>query len=818
MRLIRRDVQFSLRLLKNSPGFTLVAVFTLALGIAINTTVFSWIETVLLHPFQGVGHGDRLALIETVTSGGEHLVNTSYIDYRDYRERLKLIEGLGIGRFTPLSVGPEGKSERAWAELVSANYFDVLQVKPVLGRTFLPEEDANRPGAFPVAVISYNMWRNRYRQDPKVLGRTIRLNRQDLTIVGVAPKEFHGSLVGVVFDLWAPITMAKAMGTGNGTLSYRATRDITSTIARLKPGVTVEQAGAEAAAVAKRLAEAHPDTNRGIDAIVVPVWAGHLGAQNMLLKPLRILMAVSLLLLLIVCANVANLLLSRAVARQREFAIRLALGADRGRLARQLLTETLLLAAAGAAAGVILVMWMGQGLVSLLPRLDVSLDFGGGLNFYTLGFTLLLAVAATLVAGIVPALISTRTNLDAALKESGRSGGFGTRSHRWRGVLVLTQVALAMVALTGAGLFYRSFRNASGIYPGFDTNNVSVSGFYLTSAGYSGVEQHKFCRDLRQRMERIPGVLGVTYSDVVPLAFAAGSAPWHQLKIEGYVPAPNEQMYIHRATIPPDYLRFMGIKLLEGRDFTERDDEQAPKVIIVNETFARRYFRGADPIGRKITMEGNPVTIVGLAKDSKYHVATEAPLPFFYIPFRQWFWPGLNFSVFMRTAGDPLRMTHVLRREALALNPDANFNTQLMSEAITVSLYPQKVAASLLGVTGIVCVLLAAVGLYSVMSYAVSQRTQELGVRMALGAEPRNVQGLVVRDGMLLAAPGVLVGMAAVIIAARPFSGMLVRVSAMDPATLAAAAVFLSAVAFLASYIPALRATRVDPITVLRCQ
>ena len=818
MRIIRRDVQFGLRMLKNSPGFTLVAVLTLALGIAVNTTVFGWIDSVLLHPFPGVGDQQRLVLIETVTPGGEHLVNTSYLDYRDYRSNLKLVSGLAIGRFTPLSVGADGKTERAWAELVSANYFDVLKVKPWLGRTFLPEEDANRPGAYPVAVISHRMWRKRFHEDPKVLGKTIRFNRHELTIVGVAPPEFHGTTVGVVFDVWMPITMATAMGTGNGTLSYRGTRDITATIARLKPGVTLEQLGAEVSAAATRLAELYPATNRGVEAIVVPVWAGHLGAQGMLLKPLRILMAVCLLLLLIVCANVANLLLARAVSRQKEFGIRLALGADRGRLVRQLLTETLLLAGAGGLVGVIMVMWMGQGLIFLLPAIDVPLDFGGGLNPYTLGFTLLITVVATLVSGTVPALLSARADLDATLKEGGRAGGYGTRSHRLRGLLVVTQVALAMVALTGAGLFYRSFRNASGIHPGFNMNNVSVSQFYLSSAGYSAREQHQFCRALRERLEATPGVLGATYSDVVPLAFAAGSAPWHQLDVEGYVPARDEQMLIHRATVPPGYFLFMSIPLLEGRDFTERDEAGAPKVIIINETFAHRFFRGVNPIGRTVRVEGDPATVVGLAKDSKYHTTTEAPLPFFYVPFRQRFAPGLNFSVFLRTTGDPMRMTPVLRREALALNQDANFQTRLFSDAATASLYPQKVAASLLSVVGTVCLLLAAIGLYSVMSYAVSQRTQELGIRMALGARPRDVRVLVVRDGLALALPGLLTGVVAAVAAARPVSGMLVKVSAADPATLAAAAGFLGLVALLASYVPALRATTIDPMAALRCQ
>ncbi|MGB9459102.1 MAG: ABC transporter permease [Bryobacteraceae bacterium] len=818
MRVLWQDIRFGVRMLRNSPGFTVVAVLTLALGIAINATVFSWINSVLLHPFPGVGDAKRVDLIEMMTPAGEHLDGSSYTDYRDYRAKLRLVSGVALGRFTPLSIGADGRTGRAWAEPVSANYFDVLQVKPVLGRTFRPEEGGEQAGAYPVAVISYGMWRSRYHSDPKVLGKIIRLNRHDLTIVGVAPPQFHGSLVGVVFDVWMPITMAPEMGTGDGTLTYRATRDLTSMIIRLKPGVTIEQARAEVSALARRLAAMYPGTNQGVDATVVPVGEGHLGLQGLLLKPLRILIAVCALLLLIVCANVANLLLARAVSRQKEFGIRLALGARRGRLARQLLTETLILAGTGAAVGVILVMWMGPALLLLAPRIDVPLDLGGGVNLPTLAFTVLIAAVATVISGMAPVLFSVRADLNEALKEGGRSGGSGTRSHRLRGMLVMAQVALAMVALVGAGLFYRSFRNTVGIRPGFDMNNVSVSQFYLSYAGYSAQEQWTFCRKLRERLEAEPGVVDVTYSDEVPLGHPVGTSPLQRLEIEGYVPARNEQMMIHRATVPPGYFQFMRIPLLEGREFTDRDDEHASEMrIIVNETFARRFFRGRDPIGRELKMENGLAIVVGLVKDSKYHSLAEAPLPFFYLPFRQWFRPGLNFSVFLRTAGDPLQMTPVLRREALALNQDAVFSTKLLAEAAAASLYPQTVAATLMSVVGLICVLLAAIGLYSVISYAVSQRTQELGIRVALGAQPSDVRGLVIQEGLKLLLPGLAAGAAAAVLAARAVNGMLIQVSPTDPATLAAAALLLGLIGVAASYVPALRATRIEPMRALHC-
>lgn len=810
-----QDIKFSLKISASNPKFTLVAILTLAFGIAVNATVFSWIDGVLLHPYPGVKDTSGLALIETVTPSGEHLVATSYLDYRDYRDNLKLVSAIAIGRFTPLTVGLQGNAERAWAELVSANYFDVLGVHPILGRTFLREEDANQRGAFPVAVISYRMWKNRYHGNRNVLGKSIRLNRHELTIIGVAPPDFRGSTVGLVYDVWMPITMANDMGSGP-TLDYRGCRDLTSTIVRLKPGVTQAQAQGEVSALARRLAATYPETNRGVDAIVIPVWAGHLGAQGLLLRPLQILMAVCALLLVIVCANVANLLLARAVARQKEFGLRLAFGARPGRLIRQLLTETLLLASAAAAVGILIMLWMEKSLNRLLPTVDFPFDLRGGFSLPTLMFTLLLVVAVVVASGLVPALVSVRKDANRMLNEGGRGGIGGARSHRLRRLLVGVEVAVATMALVSAGLFLRSFRNASRIDPGFNPGNVVVSQFYLSNAGYTAEEQWSFCRRLRERIEAAPRVRAVTYTDFVPLT-SPGSSPQDQLVVEGYLPAPSEQMLIHRATVPLGYFDFMGISTLEGRDFTERDEAGAPQVMIVNETFARHFFGNASPLGRVVHFTGRTATIVGEVKDSKYNTPMEEPASYFYLPFRQWFAPGLNFSFLIKSAGDPLSVLPELRREALALNPDAFFRSSLLSDAIGYSLYAEKVAASLLTVVATLCLMLGAVGLYSVVRYSISQRTQEFGVRMALGANRLNLVRLVTKESLFLTIPGVLVGILAALACFRVLGGMLVGITAGDPLTYAGSALFLLAVSLLASYLPAKRAARVDPMVALRC-
>jgi predicted permease len=462
-------------------------------------------------------------------------------------------------------------------------------------------------------------------------------------------------------------------------------------------------------------------------------------------------------------------------------------------------------------------MWMQKSLTQLLPRVDFPFDLRGGLSLTTLGFTLLVVAVVTLAAGLVPALLSIRGNLSQALNEGGRSGIGGARTHRLRGMLVGVEVALAMVALISAGSFLRSFANASRIEPGFNTRNVSASQFYLSNAGYDAEEQRSFCCQLRERMEAVPGVLGVTYSDYVPLT-SPGSSPQDQLVIDGYVPAPNEQMLLHRTTVPPGYFDFMGIGMLEGRDFSERDDPKAAEVIIVNETFARNFFGNARAIGQMVHTGGHNMTVVGVVKDSKYNTPMQPPEPYFYLPFRQWFSPGLNFSVLIRTAGDPMSIIPELRRQALALNQDAFFHSVRLEDAVGFSLYPQKVPAVLLSATAMLCLLLAAIGLYSVISYAVSQRTQEFGVRIALGASRFRVVQLVTRQSVLLTLPGLILGIAIALMALRFVRSMLVGVSPTDPLTFAGAAVVLVAVALLASYLPARRALRIDPITALRCE
>jgi predicted permease len=815
MKTLWQDVRYGIRVLRKSPGFALVAALTLALGIAANTTVFSWIDGVLLNPLPGVAEGNRLVAFETILQNGEYH-NTSYRDYQDYAGNLKLVSGITVWTQSLFSVGASDNPDRIWGELVSGNYFAVLGVKPALGRVFLPEEYGDTLGAYPVAIISDRLWRRRFRSDPRAIGISLRVNQHELTIVGVAPPEFRGGSSGLAFDIWVPVNMAHELKTTDQfMLSSRTWRGLFA-IARLSPGASIEQARAEVAVTARNLAAAYPLTNQGIGATILPLSESPTGAQTLMRRPLQILMAVCAVLFLIVCANVANLLLARSVARQKEFSIRLALGSGRGRLTRQLLTETLLLAGAGTLVGLPIAVWMGKSLSWLLPATHLPTGLDPRLSGRILGFSILACVAAALISGVAPALLSGFASLSEGLKEGGRSGGSGARSHRMRGMLVISEIALATVALVGAGIFMRSFENASRRDPGFDSANVLLAQFYLT--GHTREQALQFCFRLRERLASTTGISSVTYADTAPLGFKGDAG--HDIEVDGYVPRASEKMNYSRTLVAPGYFTLMRIPLLEGRDFTDTDDEQGLPVMIVNETFAHRFFAGSNPIGRKVRVSAGTVfTVVGTAKDIKYRTLVEAPQPYFYMPIRQRFREGLDVHFFLRTAGDPSEVISTVRREAAVIDSTAaGFEATPLSEYITASLYPQKVAAKLLSVLGLTSLLLAAVGLYSVVTYAVSQRTHEIGIRMALGAQPGDVVGMVVRQGMLLTGAGLAAGIAVALLATRLVASMLVSVSAADPATYAAAALLLGSVALLASYVPARRAARVDPMAALRDQ
>ena len=796
-----------------SPGFTFIAVLTLAAGIAANSTVFSWIDSVLLHPIPGVADTGNLVALESVAPNGAPLLN-SYADYKDYRDHLQLIAGLaGTRPGEPLSIGQDVHAERAWGELVTGNFFAVLGIQPVLGRTFTPEESGDALGAHPVVVISERLWRRRFNADPAVIGQLLRVNRQQLTIVGVAPAVFRGSITGLTFDLWAPITMgARLKVMQDWSLDDRGTRQMFG-FARLRPNVTVEQARAEIQALAHRIAIANPHNNLGMSATALPIWQAHLTAQRGLMAPLMILMAVCGVVLLIVCANLANLLLARAMSRQREFSVRMAVGAGRGRLVRQLLSENLVLAVLGGLIAIPATSWFGQSLNGMIPPSGLPVGLDVPLSATVLVFTFLLCLLTCALSGVAPAWHMARANLNESLKEGGRAGSGGASSHRMQRMLVVSEVALALVVVISAGLFARSFQAASRLDPGLDASHVMVSHLYLN--GYSLAERKEFIERLRDRVAAQPGITAVTYAHTVP--FDLSGQWWEPLEVQGYVPGPSENMKILRNVVAPGYFSLLRIPIVEGRDFTGHDDEKSPPVMIVSETFARHFFGGRFPLGQHVRGWDRWFTVVGVAKDSKYEALDEPVKPYFYVPFRQTLREDMGIRLYVRTAGDPLQAVEPVRRAVRSLDPEAGAPDSVpMTENVNTALFIQRVAALMLSVLGAVALLLAALGLYGVMAYAVAERRHEIGIRIALGARPGDVVAMVVKQGMALTLIGLAAGTVAAVAVTRLAAAALVQVSATDPLVFAGALLFLAAVAALASYLPARLAAGIDPNQTLR--
>ena len=810
-----RDLRYGLRALVRNQGFTVVAVLTIAVGIGANTTVFSWVRSMVMNPIPGAVQPDRIVAIENMAADHEPLT-TSYLDFTDFRDRLKLVNQVtarGIGNVFAVGNGPN--TERVWGEMVSGNFFDTLGLKPEAGRFFVDAERDDAQNAHPVVVISHTYWKNHYHSDPSAIGSTLRVNDTVLTIIGVTPAGFHGTRASFDYEVWIPLTMyGKLTHTGTWMLRDRNTRNF-QLFARLAPGATLEQARDEVQALANRMAVLDPDSNQGVGATVLPLWQSHFGTQSVLLTPIAVLMGISGVVLLIVCANLANLLLARATGRRKEFSIRLALGAAPIRLAGQLLTETLLLATAGAACGLALASVLGGAIEWLLPAVARPSMLQPPIDGQLLAFTTALAFVVVILSGLIPAVHATRSNVNEGLKQGGRSGALGIRSQRLRGLLVSSEVALAVVALVGAGLFLKSFQTARAMDPGLSPDGVALAQFDFSTANYNAQQTDAFCRRLRERLEQQPGVTAVSYDDSVPLGFSGGN--WESLEVEGYVPRASENMKIYRDLVSPGFFDSMKIPLLEGRDFDLRDDTTAPKVMIVNQEFVRRFLANRDVLGHKVHGWGEWFTIVGVVKNSKYHRVTENPQPYFYIPIRQIFRPEYGLTLHVRTTGSVNEAIAAVRREAAAIDPSLTiFDAEPMTEYVSASLFGAKIAASLLSVLSGLGLLLATIGLYGVMAYSVAQRTSEIGIRVTLGAQPRDIMQLVIRQGMRFALAGLVVGALLAAALARVVSSVLVAVSPTDPLVYLLAAAFTTSITLMAAAIPARRALRVDPVEALR--
>ncbi len=813
-----QDLRYGLRMLLKSPGFAAVAVLALALGIGANSAVFSLINTILLRPMPAVPEPDRL-VAPIVTSGAGAYNNFSYPDYADYRDHGDVFSGILGHSLISVALGNGGQNELLWGEMVTGNYFSVLGTTPALGRGFLPGEDRTE-GSHPVVVIGHSLWERRFHSDPRIAGSSLTLNGRDFTVVGVAPPGFAGTEFALKMDLWVPIMMHTTVMPGSDGLLQDRDRRWMKTIARLEPGVTVAQASAAMTISSERLAQAYPDTNRGVSVSVVPerqgqfpveAWGGiSIGAS--------LALAVVGLVLLVACANVANLLLARAAGRRREIGIRLALGAGRWRLVRQLLVEGLLLALLGGGAAVLLTLWVSDLLLSFHPPIPYTLALDYTPDARVLIYTAVVSLLTAVLFGLAPALHASNPELVPLLK--GESGGAGAK--RWwpapLSLLVVGQVTLSLVVLVSAGLFLRSLQNAATIDPGFRTKDVLVASFDLGLLGYSEEKGLAFQRELAHRVKALPGVVSAALIDDLPLDYSWNTTG--PILADGQpAPAEGQGVWGLVGVVTPGLFDTFGIPLVRGRDFTERDDAHSTPVTILNETLASRLWPGGDPIGRLVRFGGLDAPtreVIGIARNSRYKTLGEGPQPYIYRPVAQ-VYQG-NMTLLVRAQGDPALLSDAVRHVAAELDSRLPlYGPGTMDAHMGFALWWTRMGASLATVFGVLALVLAAVGLYGVMAYSVSQRTREIGIRMALGARPRDVLRLVVGGGLRLGLAGVAAGLLAGAILGRVMASLLYGVGPADPVTFVGLAVLLGATALLASYVPARRAARVDPMVALRC-
>jgi predicted permease len=806
------DVRFGFRMLWRSPGFSILAILCLTLGIGANAAVFSWIEGILFRPYPAVVHQERLFALSGMARGEADPAALSWPDFLDLQRSCTLVDSFIVSKITGTTLSIGDRAEVTTGSIVSANYFDAIGVHPTLGRGFEPGEDSGR-SAHPVTVISYQLWRGRFKGDPQIIGKTQRLNGVLHTIVGVAPEGFYGTFVGWAMQFWVPASMEEIFEGGGYKLEDRGARWIEA-YARLKPGVTREQAQQEIAAVAKGLEADYPETNRGRSIKLWPLWQTPFNNAGTLLPTLEIMLAVVIFVLLIACANVGNLLLVRSFARRHEMTVRLAIGARRGRLVRQLVTEGLILSAFGAAGGLLMAYWCRHALVLLLPaRGGVAMHLPGEIDWRVLALSAGVCLIATLLLGLVPAMQTRDLDLAGALKaESAGVVGRGRRA--WvRSGLVVMQVSLSFVLLVGAGLLLQSLQRIRNTNPGFSTHEVVETKVNLVQAGYDAQRAQNFQDELLDRVKAMPGVESAAFARMTPLSYGSfSSAP---IAVDRYQSPPEEQPIVEYNEVGPDYFATIGIPLVSGREFNRADHEKSVPVAIVNETMAAKYWRGGNPIGERVQVKGRWMQVVGVSKDSKYQSVRETPKPFFYVPLRQNFaiGPGLN----IRTRLSPEAVTAALTREVHALDRNlALFEVITLQEQVDRSTSPQLVAVTLVSLLGGLALLLAAIGLYGVMSYAVSQSTRELGLRMALGATPSHLLRLVMSRGLALTATGIVAGTVAALASTRLLGYLLYNVSPRDPLSFGSAFLVITIASLAACFLPAWRATRTDPLQALR--
>jgi len=817
METLLQDIRYGARMLMKNPGFMIVAVITLALGIGANTAIFSMVDAFLLRPLP-VAAPAQITVLAFQQKQGNFLTQFSIADYRDIQNQTKeVFSDVFAYQFGLDGLSVDGKADRVMTNYVSGNYFSALGLKPALGRFILPSE-GDVPGADPVMVLAYSYWQTRFGGDPGIVGRKVSVDGKPITIVGVAPQGFVGVYPILSVQGYLPMGMAIFAGNPSDFMTNRQIRNV-PVLARLRPGVSVQQAQAVLAVVFQRLAQEYPDAHKELNVVAFPELRARPNPDpdNTVLVVSSLFLGLAVMVLLLACVNVANILLVRATVREREMAIRAALGAARIRLIRQLLTESVLLALGGGVAGVLLGYWGSSALGSVNVQTDLPVHFDFGFDWRVFGFASAAALLTGIIVGIVPALRASRGNLSAILHEGGR--GVVGGKNRLRSTLVVVQVAGSLMLLIIAGLFTRSLAQAQRTDLGFKPDHVLNLIMDPNEIGYNQAQTRDFYKNLLQRVRTLPGVVSASTANATPMGYYNN---FDSLTIEGYQPPPGQpapaSLY---NTVSTDYFQTMGIALLRGRHFTEADDENAQYVAIVSEAMAQQYWPDKDPMGRQFQMSTDPkhsLVVVGVAKDIRFNGLTGPFSPMFYAPFLQHQTANSLQTLQLRTAGAPEMMIPETEHVIESLAPQLPiFDVQSMSQALNTlnGLLFYKIGAVLAALLGMLGLVLAIVGVYGVVSYAATQKTHEIGVRMALGAQPVDILKLVFWEGLLIIGIGLVVGIAGALAAGKVVSSFL-TVSARDPVTYAIVTAILMLVALSACFIPARRAMRVDPMVALR--
>jgi len=812
-----QDLRYGVRTLGKNLGVTIVAVITLALGIGANTAIFSGVSAFVFRPLP-VPHPEQLVRPMELTEDRGLADEFSYPDFVEYRNQESVFAGMFAENMVQAAIGTETENDVIWGQVVSGNYFDVLQVTPMMGRAFLPEEDS-APGSHPVVVVSHSLWQRRLGADSHIVGKTVELNGKPYNVIGVAPPTFKGSKFALALDFWIPMAMVEELQRNPGLLKDRGSNWM-NIVARLKPGVSLDQASANMSMIAKRLNQTYPDDRASsTDGLVKTELEGRFEEAAAMMKTgAAIAMSIVGLVLLIACANVANLLLARAAARRKEIGIRLALGASRARLIRQLLTENILLSLLGGGLGLLLAYWLTYLMQGFIPIIEYNVlnDFFG-IDSRVLIFTLVISLLTGVLFGLAPAWHASKPELVPVLKGEITTQSGKRRRLTLRNSLVVAQVALSLVVLVCAGLFVQSFRYVQRMDPGFGAQNVLLMTINPQLIGYDETQNKDFFARTVEGVKALPGVEAASVTRLAPLGDSSNSSG--PILREGETLARGSAgRVIMNTSVSPGYFQTMQIPILEGRDFDDRDRKGSQQTVIVNDRMAEMMWPGQSAVGKRIlvgTDSHDPLEVIAVVKTGKYRSLSEDPKPFYYYPMRQRRPAGMTLLV--RTSGDPRALINAVRTHIQSLDRRMPvFAVKTLPEHMTWALWAPRMAASLSLAFGLVALLLSAVGLYSVMAYVVSQRTREVGIRMALGAQPRDVLRLMAAYGMNLAFIGLAIGLGLAFVLARALSAVLIGISVYDLTIFLAVPVLLTVVAAAACVFPARRATKVDPLVALR--